>query len=167
MCRFLAILLLLFCSYGLADNFSADASYQVCFTPGGNCTAKIVEAIGAAKEQVLVQAFSFTSKNIAYALVRAKQRGIEVKILFDKSIIDNDFLLNYIKRNHVWFKIDDLPVIAHNKVIIIDERTVITGSFNFTIAAEKDNAENVLIINDDKLAQKYAKNWYKRANDSK
>jgi phosphatidylserine/phosphatidylglycerophosphate/cardiolipin synthase-like enzyme len=63
-------------------------------------------------------------------------------------------------------KIDSVHAIAHNKVIVIDGETVITGSFNFTKAAEENNAENLLIINDKKLAEQYIKNWQKHAQHS-
>jgi phosphatidylserine/phosphatidylglycerophosphate/cardiolipin synthase-like enzyme len=58
------------------------------------------------------------------------------------------------------------PPIAHNKVIIIDGETVITGSFNFTKAAEENNAENLLVIHDKKLAERYTKNWDEHAKHS-
>ncbi len=50
-------------------------------------------------------------------------------------------------------------MIAHNEIMIIDGETVITGSFNFTKAAEEKNAENLLVIRDKKLAKRYFKNW--------
>jgi len=56
-------------------------------------------------------------------------------------------------------KIDAQHAIAHNKVMIIDGETVITGSFNFTKRAEENNAENLLVIHDRKLAERYTKNW--------
>jgi len=162
---FLVVFLCSFSLRSFAEGFVAfvpHATYQVCFTPGGQCTAAIVKVIDDAKQQILVQAFNFTSKKIAHALVRAKRRGVEVKILLDKSIVDNDFMLTFIKLHHLWFKIDVLPVVAHNKVMVVDNHMVITGSFNFTVAAETSNAENVLIIDDYNLAQQYAKNWYQR-----
>ena len=55
--------------------------------------------------------------------------------------------------------IDAKHAIAHNKIIIIDRRIVITGSFNFTRAAEENNAENLLIITSPELAEKYLQNW--------
>ena len=55
--------------------------------------------------------------------------------------------------------IDAAHAIAHNKVIIVDEETVLTGSFNFTKAAEERNAENLLVIHDKGLAAKYRENW--------
>ena len=56
-------------------------------------------------------------------------------------------------------KIDAQHAIAHNKVMVIDGETVITGSFNFTKAAEENNAENLLVIRDKKLAERYIENW--------
>ena len=56
-------------------------------------------------------------------------------------------------------KIDSVHATAHNKVIIVDGETVITGSFNFTKAAEESNAENLLVIHDKKLADLYTRNW--------
>ena len=63
-------------------------------------------------------------------------------------------------------KIDAEHAIAHNKVMIIDGETVITGSFNFTKAAEENNAENLLVIHDKKLAGLYTKNWYEHSQHS-
>ena len=63
-------------------------------------------------------------------------------------------------------KIDSEHAIAHNKVMVIDGETVITGSFNFTKAAEENNAENLLVIRDRTLAERYTKNWQEHAQHS-
>jgi phosphatidylserine/phosphatidylglycerophosphate/cardiolipin synthase-like enzyme len=63
-------------------------------------------------------------------------------------------------------KIDAQQAIANNKVMIIDGETVITGSFNFTKAAEESNAENLLVIRDRKLAERYIKNWQEHERHS-
>ena len=62
--------------------------------------------------------------------------------------------------------IDSRHAISHNKIIIIDKETVITGSFNFTKAAEEKNAENLLIIRNKKLAEAYIDNWNKHKEHS-
>ena len=62
--------------------------------------------------------------------------------------------------------IDDRHAIAHNKVMIIDDEIVITGSYNFTRAAEKSNAENLVIITSPPIAQKYLQNWQKHRSHS-
>lgn len=166
MLKFFTMLLFLFCPLGFADNFSPDASYQVCFSPAENCVPKITAAINSAKRQILVQAYSFNHRDIIRALAAAKKRGVTVKILLDKDALNHRALLNYLQRQQLEIKIDVAPVIAHNKVMVIDACTVITGSFNFTFAAAKDNAENLLIISDPTLAQKYVKNWDERERHS-
>lgn len=145
-----------------------NAHYQVCFTPGENCTQQIIDEITKAKRQILVEAYSFTSKPISNALVDAKQRGVDIKILLDKSQIKAKYSsFSYLKDQNIWLKIDYKPAIAHNKIMIVDNMTTITGSFNFTNAAQKRNAENVLIISDSNLARIYTKNWIKRESESK
>ncbi len=62
--------------------------------------------------------------------------------------------------------IDSKHAIAHNKFMVIDGATVITGSFNFTKAAEEKNAENLLVIRSPELAAKYIANWQKHADHS-
>ncbi len=56
--------------------------------------------------------------------------------------------------------IDDRHAIAHNKIMILDRSTLITGSFNFTKAAEEKNAENLLVIKGNKiLVDRYIRNF--------
>jgi len=137
------------------------SEWSVYFSPHGGCTQAIVQEINQARTSVLVQAYSFTSAPIAEALSNAhKREGMKVEVILDKSqktekYSSADFLTN----SDIPVRIDSAHAIAHNKVIIIDEETVITGSFNFTKAAEERNAENLIIIKDERLAQKYLKNW--------
>ena len=140
---------------------------EVNFTPGGDCTGRIVDTIGTAQHTILVQAYSFTSASIAKALVDAKKRGVDVHVILDKSqrterYSGADFLAN----GGVPVPIDAVHAIAHNKVMVIDGSTVITGSFNFTKAAQERNAENLLVIHDADLATRYAENWRKHAGHS-
>jgi len=140
---------------------------SVCFTPGQNCTAMIVDLINHADKSVLVQAYSFTSAPIAKAVVKAKKRGLDVRVILDKSQRKAKYSSATFLRNQgvpTW--IDYKPTIAHNKVMIIDGELVITGSFNFTKAAQKRNAENVLVIRDSRIANKYKQNWIRRVNVS-
>lgn len=160
-----ALLLVLFFFipfYAFADSFESQASYTVCFTPGENCTHKIVSAIDNAVSNIWVQAYSFTSRPIGKALVQAKQRGVDVRVIFDKTALDRKGAASYFARYGIPIWIDDQANIAHNKVIIVDQAKVITGSFNFTRAAQQKNAENVLLINDSGLAKQYLKNWQNR-----
>ena len=134
----------------------------VCFTPEQNCTSRIIKTINQAKEQIRVQAYSFTSKPIAKALIKAKKRGVQVKVILDKSQCKarNSLIRLFVKNNiPVW--IDSAPAIAHNKILIIDNR-IYTGSFNFTNAAQYKNTENLILIEDNEILKRYIQNWNKR-----
>jgi phosphatidylserine/phosphatidylglycerophosphate/cardiolipin synthase-like enzyme len=132
----------------------------VYFSPGGGCTEAIVTQLDCAKREVLVQAYEFSSVPIAKALVAAQNRGVKVQVILDKSqSTEKCSALRIIRKSHIPIFIDDKYAIAHNKVMVIDQRWVITGSFNFTTAAETSNAENLLVIDDAAIAAKYAGNW--------
>jgi phosphatidylserine/phosphatidylglycerophosphate/cardiolipin synthase-like enzyme len=161
----LSILILSFAAVA-AFAFQADIT-KVCFSPRGGCTDSIVGQINAAKLEILVQAHSFTSTSIAKALLNAYKRGVTVEAILDKSqrkekYTSATFLVNAGIRTFI----DDKHAIAHNKIMIIDKEMVITGSFNFTKAAEEKNAENVLVIKSKELAKVYIDNWYKHKEHS-
>jgi phosphatidylserine/phosphatidylglycerophosphate/cardiolipin synthase-like enzyme len=141
-----------------------------CFTPGEKCTDLIVKQINEAKKSIYVQAFGFTSQPIIEAVGNAKVRGLEVKVILDK-VNETEKQRNgakYLRSKNIEVLIDNKVTIAHNKVMVIDEKNIITGSFNFTKSAQDRNAENVLIILDDStVAKKYVMNWEKRATVSR
>jgi phosphatidylserine/phosphatidylglycerophosphate/cardiolipin synthase-like enzyme len=137
---------------------------EVYFSPkNGNtvgATAAIVREIGSARSEILVQAYSFTSEPIAKALLKAHQRGIRVEVILDKGQQTQKYSsVTFLKNQGIPTWIDARHAIAHNKIILIDRQTVITGSFNFTKAAEERNAENLLIIRSPELSARYLENW--------
>jgi len=108
----------------------------------------------------MIQAYSFTSKPIAEAIVKAHKRGIHVEIILDKSNKSAKYSAgDFTAHMGIPTYIDAEHAIAHNKVMIIDRETVIMGSFNFTKAAEEKNAENLLILKSKELANVYLNNW--------
>jgi len=158
----LLILTLLVCSWPAQAADFAAGSIKVYFSPGGGCTEAIVKEIDRAKNEVLVQAYSFTSAPIAKALVQAHKRGVKVTAVLDKSQRSERYTsATFLANADVPTFIDAKHAIAHNKVMIIDKETVITGSFNFTKAAEDKNAENLLVIHSRELARAYRDNWLK------
>jgi phosphatidylserine/phosphatidylglycerophosphate/cardiolipin synthase-like enzyme len=139
-----------------------DAQVSVFFSPDGGATQAIVREIDKATLEVRVQAFSFTSTPIAKALVDAHRRGVSVEVILDKSQRTEKYSgATFLANGRIPVYIDSAHAIAHNKVMIIDSQTVITGSFNFTKAAEEKNAENLLIIRSKELASYYLDNWQK------
>lgn len=143
---------------------SDNAVIQVRFSPGGHCTQFVEEAIAKAQKTILVQAYTFTSLPIAEALLRAHQRGVDVRILVDRSQLTSPYTqVPYLVKQGLSIAIDSVSGIAHNKVMIIDTHYVLTGSFNWTKAAETSNAENLLLINDTKTNAIYTAAWHRRA----
>jgi len=140
---------------------------QIYFSPKGGCTEAIVNEIDNAKSEIYVQAYSFTSAPIAKALVDAHKKGIKVEAILDKSQKKEKYTsATFLNNSGIPTYIDSKHAIAHNKIMIIDKEIVITGSFNFTKAAEEKNAENLLILKNRKLAETYLKNWNKHKDHS-
>ena len=135
-------------------------TWNACFSPHGHCTELVVDTLASAKQTVFVQAYSFTSAPIAQALIDASKRGVHVRVILDKSQRTEHYsAADVLLHAGIPVNIDAAHAIAHNKVMVIDGDTVITGSFNFTKAAEEHNAENLLVLHDRALATEYATNW--------
>jgi phosphatidylserine/phosphatidylglycerophosphate/cardiolipin synthase-like enzyme len=151
------------------QRYPATGSIEIAFTPDDRIDRLIVGAIDTARHEVLVQAYSFTDHSIARALLRARKRGAEVRVVADReqarSLPQN--VLPELVGGGVEVWLDGNFQAAHNKVIIIDadapHATTITGSYNFTIAAQRGNAENVIVLRDNTpVARGYRDNWLRR-----
>ena len=141
----------------------ATGELEVAFSPHGGCTALVVKVINSAQHSIRVLAYSFTSAPIAKALVDAHKRGVDVQVVVDKSQKSARYTsATFLANAGIPVRIDFKHAIAHNKVIIVDSKTVEQGSFNYTRAAENSNAENVLVNWDNpKLAEVYLQDWEK------
>ena len=134
------------------------------FSPKGGCTQLICYAIDQAEDDIYVHAYSFTSKRIAKALLRAQKRGVHVHVIVDnneykrgKVPFDKEF-----EAHLTDFAIDPRHGKAHSKYMVIDEEHTITGSFNFDENAEKRNREDVVYITHaPQIAYKHLENWRK------
>ena len=96
-------------------------------------------------------------------MLYAKKRGVDISILIDKVAkreAKHLIALGFAVR------IDNKPHIAHNKIMIIDRKSVITGSYNFTKNANS-NAENVLLLDDENIVKEYVNNFYKRLSQTR
>ena len=146
-------------SIAFAPNGSSKLGYGDC-----DCTATVVDVLDHAKKTVLVQAYNFTSEPIAKALCAAKKRGVDVRIIGDRSVpTERSSKAQDCADAAIPVLIDKKHHIAHNKVIIVDGETTITGSFNWTDSAEDNNAENLLVIKSAAIAAIYTANWKKHA----
>jgi phosphatidylserine/phosphatidylglycerophosphate/cardiolipin synthase-like enzyme len=144
---FMGALTLMFLIRKLHNWISTPFSATVFHSPKGGCTEAVVAELNRARREILVQAYSFTSQPIAEALIAAKGRGVNVEILLDKSNeAETHTELGHLLEKGMMPHIDAHHAIAHNKIMLVDRKVIITGSFNFTNQAEHENAENLLIL---------------------
>jgi phosphatidylserine/phosphatidylglycerophosphate/cardiolipin synthase-like enzyme len=136
-------------------------SVSAHFSPRGGCANAIVAELHKARREILVQAYSFSCPDIAKALAQAAKRGVRVKILLDRSNEKESYSeMADLKEPGIELLIDAKHAIAHNKIMLIDRWTLLTGSFNFTRQADHENAENLLIIKGHgELVDRYYRNF--------
>lgn len=140
----------------------------VFFAPEADCGQIIIDQIRQAKKTVLVQAYSFTSDRIARALVDAHKRGVDVQVILDAEKADKKSETGFLARRGISTYIDSKHEKAHNKIILIDGQTIITGSFNLAATDDESRADNLLIItNKLTLMAAYEANFKQHLNHSR
>ncbi len=154
---------------GLFGNNSPDGSPEdgwfkvasipvgVFFSPDDGVMDVILEEVDNAREEIVFLGYSFTSDPLAQALIDKARQGVRVM-----GVLDGDMVIANTGSDYEWLLGAGLPVcldgeagLMHNKVIVIDGKTVVTGSYNFTASAEKYNDENIIVLQDPHLAELY------------
>ena len=156
-----------------SDIVPGSGTIEYAFSPGDDAAGLVVRAIDNAHLQILVQAFSFTHFDIARALIRAKRRGLDVQVIADLEqieVIGHNVIPQLVEAGLPVFT-DAEHAAAHNKVMVIDAGAnapvLITGSFNFTHAAQFRNAENLLVFRGNhELTRAYLDNWMRHLKHS-
>jgi len=146
------------------SSLSASTSIQdveVGFSPGRTANKIVLTAIEEAKISIDIAAYAFTSKPIALALVDAKNRGVNVRVVADKKSNGKKYTaMTYLANHRVPVRLNGNYLIMHNKFIIVDGHSVETGSFNYTKRAAFRNAENVIYLrNRPDIAEKYTREF--------
>lgn len=144
-----------------------ETPVDVYFSPQDGVAAHILEYIHGAQHSIRFMAFSFTSNALADALIKQAHNGVTVQGVMERQNAEGagaDFA--HMQKQGLDVLEDGSCYLLHHKVMIIDDQIVITGSYNFTNSAEKDNDENLLIIADREVAQRYSQEFtriYKQA----
>jgi phosphatidylserine/phosphatidylglycerophosphate/cardiolipin synthase-like enzyme len=128
---------------------------ETYFSPDDGVAARLLDLLGGAQESVYFMAYSFTSDEIAQTLRELWGIGVDVKGVMDDSQVKSNQGAEFDLFNQAGVEVrrDGNPGLMHHKVIIIDRRIVVTGSYNFTASAEDRNDENLLIIYDPQIAE--------------
>ena len=132
---------------------------EIYFSPEDDFEQRLLSLIENAKESIDFLAFAFTNKKISDALKERFDKGITIRGVFDKEQHEG-FLKRYSKyetllSHQIDVKLDGNRQTMHNKVFIIDHKTVITGSYNFTVKANEDNNENAIVVHNNEFASRY------------
>jgi phosphatidylserine/phosphatidylglycerophosphate/cardiolipin synthase-like enzyme len=146
-----------------------ETSWAVYSSPNSGATHAILAGIRSAQHTILVQAYLLYSTRLAEALVRAHQRGVQVHVILDANAQPHDPpvpAVALLVGTGIAVSLDERHEWAHDKVMILDGEVVITGSYNWTLAAENNNGENLLVIRDPRLAGVYTENWQRHADHS-
>ncbi len=130
---------------------------EVMFSPSDGVQKRLLEELAKAKHSVRMMAFSFTAPEVAKELTSLAKRGVSVRCLFDNGQAHGEYSQNkFLGRNGVAVRLaPNRSGKMHHKVIIIDDETVITGSYNFSRNAERSNDENILIIKNKEIAREF------------
>lgn len=141
---------------------------QMGTSPDGGALTLVLSAINSATSSINVASYSFTSKKIAQALLSKHRQGIKVRIVMDQSQESDKYSsATFLANAGIPVRINSRYAIQHSKIMIIDEHTVETGSFNFSNAAATRNSENVLVIwNQPELAKQYTDYWLRLWNEA-
>ena len=145
---------------------------HTCFSPLGKCSSHIVRELSQAQKEILVAVYAFTNDDLAWALAKARQRGVKVQV-----VLDQEFDTGNESSKGKFLEQQGIPVrrvsglntrrergagLMHQKFAVIDRSVVLLGSYNWTISADNVNDENLLIFRDaGPLADDYRKEFFR------
>ncbi|NIA13287.1 MAG: phospholipase [Nitrospiraceae bacterium] len=137
-----------------------DVPVECYFAPEDNVRSEIIDEIRDANDTIDFMAFAFTSEDIAKAMAARIKDGVRVRGLFEARQAGSKYSRDdFLAKRGARIQEDHNAYTMHNKVIIVDDETVITGSYNFSQSAETKNDENVVIIHSPSIAKRYRKQF--------
>ncbi|MEI4220056.1 MAG: phospholipase D family protein [Candidatus Dasytiphilus stammeri] len=126
---------------------SSYLNIEVGFSPDIFASKLILQSISQAHRKIDIAAYSFTSKPISLALLEVQKRGVIIRIMADHKANNRYTALTFLANHGISIRLNNHYAIMHHKFMIIDNKIVQTGSYNYTRAASKKNAENVIVLN--------------------
>ena len=129
---------------------------------------KIIDLIKKAETSIQVASFTFTNEKIADELIKAQARGINVTVVIEnrqRNVMGSQY--QRVKDFGLNIRLDGNKYNMHHKFMVIDNKIVITGSPNFTLAGFNKNDENMLIIYDERIVLKYVDEFNRLYNEGK
>ena len=163
--RVLPALLIVMISMSLPIGFAKVQNVtviSVCFSPGGNCGAIVAYWISRANSTIHIEIYSFTLNQTSDALVNAFRANpkLSIEIVWDDGMAhEKGSQYNALLAAGISIHLDKRPGTMHDKVAIIDDHIVLTGSFNWSNEANAVNRENLIVIDSMTVAALYEGNF--------
>jgi len=132
----------------------------------GDAPKKVIDTLREAKESIYFMTFSFTLDDIGDLLVEKHEDGLEVEGVFEKRQQSQYSEYEKLKEAGLDVRFDGNSATMHHKVFIIDESTVITGSWNPSKSGTTRNDENILIIHRPEIAEKFLQEFNRVQGDA-
>ncbi len=138
-------------------NIGNEIIVSIYFSPTDKIiTNYIIPAINKAQKNIYISSFIITHKKVENALISAKTRGVDIKVITDATSANGKYSIhNSLRSYNIPVKIENKAGKMHSKSIIIDEKSVFIGSMNLTKSGENKNDENVILIHNNKIAQNF------------
>jgi hypothetical protein len=149
-----SILIFLIIVLSIIISISTLAKTEVYFSLYDNPQKAIIKNINQAEAFINIAMYVFTDKEIAASLINAQDKGVKIRVYLDKSQIDSKYSLSrFLVKKGIKVRISTNDYIMHHKFAIIDNRILLTGSYNWTFSANNRNDENLLIIDDPEVIE--------------
>lgn len=143
-------------------SITASCRTTAYYSPHGDAAAAVIGVLNRARQSVRLAIYGITHRGVANALIAAKQRGVDVAVKADKRQSMGKSQKRAIARLEqagIAVEVSTQSRLLHDKFAVIDNRWVITGSFNWTFSAENRNRENLVILDCPDLARNYILEW--------
>jgi len=127
---------------------------EVYFSLYNNPQKEIIKNINQTEAFINIAMYIFTDREIVLPLIKARERGVKVRLYLDKDQVDYKYSQSrFLVQKGIKARISSNNYIMHHKFAIIDNRILLTGSYNWTFSANNRNDENLMVIDDPELIE--------------
>ena len=152
----LTIITLTIIILSITISISPLAKTEVYFSLSDNPQKEIIKNINQAETFINIAMYIFTDREIALPLIKARERGVKVRLYLDQDQVDYKYSQSrFLVQKGIKTRISTNNYIMHNKFAIIDNRILLTGSYNWTFSANNRNDENLMVIDDPEIIARY------------
>ena len=158
----LSVLAFLVLILSITISISTLAKTEIYFSLSDNPQKEIIKNINQAEAFINIAMYIFTDKEIALPLIKARERGVKVRVYLDKEQVDYKYSQSrFLVQKGIKTRVSTNNYIMHHKFAIIDNRLLLTGSYNWTFSANNRNDENLMVIDDPEIISRYQKQFEK------